>query len=226
MKIAQQGMVAFSLGLILAVLSACTNANDNRPDLTSGNAAQSCRARLGDAKLDPLRGKLVLEAVNLSGVPNQAMLSNAARPNEAEREAARHFEEAARGCKAEYEQTGYTFYAMQDVRDLRISDIRARLHKGEISFGAYNARYIEIMAAFAEQEARRADAFSRGKQAGDQNFYAQMTMMQQMQQTQQLQNIQNELSNIRSEQSLSQYKMWNCNADRLGRTSTVIVNCY
>jgi len=210
---------------VLLVTAACSPRSDMRPDMEKSSAASACQALMADSRMDALRPRLIVEAVDLRRVPTQQMLTDAAKPTEAERDAVRVFEENARACKQDYEKSGYRFYAIQDVRDLRISDIRARLHKGEITYGAYNNRYVEILSAYAEQQSRMADAYSRGKAAGDAAeaaFNTQLMLNQQMIQNQQ---IQNELSAIRSQQTTSQYRLWNCNSSSLG-SGLVSVTCY
>lgn len=208
----------------LLLLAGCVAQAQRGPQTVAASTADECRSLLADSRIDPVRNRIPTQAIELSAVPTMTMLTDTSRADAAQREAVRVLEEAVRTCRDRYRQAGYHSGAFEDVRDLRISDIRARLNQGEISFGAYNNRYIEILTAYADQQSRAASAYAQGVSAGNTAFYQQLQAVQMQQQSLQMQNMQNELSTIRSQQFNSQYRMWNCNANAVGNTT--FVNCY
>lgn len=204
-----------------AAAAACTP-QQARPTFVAGSDAdRQCQALLAAPEIDPLRNLIPVEAIQIKLVPSAAMRTNTAKPDDKAREAVRMLEQAVRNCKEIHKAAGYVSYAMADIRDLRISDMRARLHRGEISYAAYNARYLEILTEQADQNVRFAEAYERGRQAGNE---AALAMSNQIQSDLDRERFYNELSNIRFEQSMSRYRTWNCSASAIG--STTYVNCF
>jgi hypothetical protein len=218
------GIVTIFPPALALLLAGCVAQAQRGPQTVAAPAAAACQTALADSRIDPVRGRIPVQAIDLNDVPSMAMLTDTGRPDAAQREAARVLEEAIRTCRERYRLAGYHTGAFEDVRDLRISDIRARLHRGEIGFGTYNNRYVEILTAYADQQSRAANAYAQGVSAGNAAFYQQLQTVQLQQQTLQMQSMQNELSNIRSQQFNSQYRVWNCHANGVGNTT--FVNCY
>ncbi len=211
----------FAISASCWLAAACTP-QQTRPTFVAGSDAdRQCQALLAAPEIDPLRNLIPVEAIQIKQVPSAAMRTNTAKPDDKAREAVRMLEQAVRNCKEIHKAAGYVSYAMADIRDLRISDMRARLHRGEISYAAYNTRYLEILTEQADQNVRFAEAYERGRQAGNE---AALAMSNQIQSDMDRERFYNELSNIRFEQSMAQYRRWNCSANTLG--STTYVSCY
>jgi len=206
---------------LIGLLAACTPQKAQPAFVAGSDADRQCKALLAAAEIDPVRNHIPVEAIQIKQVPTPAMLADTTRPDDKAKVAVRLLEQAVRNCKEIHKTAGFASYAMQDIRDLRISDIRARLYRGEISYAAFNTRYLEILTEQADHNARFAEAYERGRAAGNETAAA---MAQQIHNDLQQQELVNELRSMRYEQSMSQYRTWNCSARALG--STTYVNCF